>query len=294
MVARGVALSPGRALEVGHYHLGRARSGLTPAFHKTRVWETGIDPGIFCRCEFARTLAMRGFPDQGLQYVRDAVTEARALEHPQPLAFALLFSTIVHLSRREPAQVCRVYDELAALCLAHGIAQELQWGAPLRGRALVELGQIDQGLEELKAGLAAHTLTRSALLRPYYFVLYAGGLLRARRFDEAQAALAESRAVADATSQHAYDAEHRRLQAEVLLAQGDLQGTERVYRESLEIARSQGARWFELRSSRGYASFLLGAGRADEARTVLGICDSITEGRETHDFVYAEALLRTL
>ena len=138
------------------------------------------------------------------------------------------------------------------------------------------------------------SLTRSALLRPYYFVLYAGGLLRARRLDEAQAALDESRAVADATSQHAYDAEHRRLQAEVLLAQGDLEGTERVYLESLDIARRQGALWFDLRSSRGYASYLIGTGRPDEARAALRICDSITEGRETHDFVYAEALLRTL
>ena len=67
-----------------------------------------------------------------------------------------------------------------------------------------------------------------------------------------------------------------------------------MYRESIEIARLQGARWFELRSSRGYASFLLRLGRAEDARVVLGVCDSITEGRDTHDFVYAEALLRTL
>ena len=222
------------------------------------------------------------------------MTEARALEHPQPLAFALLFSTIIHLARREPAEVCRVYDELSALCRAHGIAQELQWGAPLRGRALIELGQIDRGLDELKAGMETHTLTRSALLRPYYLVLLAGGLLRARRLDEAQAALNESQNVAESTGQHAYDAEHRRLQAEVLLAQGDHEGTERTYLDSLAIARSQGATWYVLRSSRGYASFLLGVGRTKEAREALAICDSIVEGRDTHDFVYAEALVRTM
>jgi adenylate cyclase len=237
---------------------------------------------------------MRGFPDQGLRMVRDAVTEARALEHPQPLAFALLFSTIVHLARREPEQVCRVYDELAALCRAHGIAQELNWGAPLRGRALVELGQIERGMEELNAGMETHTLTRSALLRPYYLVLVAGGWLRARRLDDAQAALTDSRNVADATGQHAYDAEHRRLQAEVFLAQGDHDATERTYLESLEIAKAQGAQWYILRSSRGYASFLLGVGRAKEARDALSICDSIVEGRDTYDFIYAEALLRTI
>jgi serine/threonine protein kinase/predicted ATPase len=290
----GAALFHLGELEVAHEHLKRGLELYDPAFHKPRVWETGIDPGIFCRCEFGRTLAMRGFPDQGMRCVEQAVTEARALEHPQPLAFALLFSTILHLARREPSEVCRVYDELAALCRAHGIAQELQWGAPLRGRALVELGQIDAGMQELKAGLAAHAITHSALLRPYYLVLLAGGLLRARRLDQAQEALTESKAAAEATSQHAYDAEHRRLQAEVLLAQGDHAGTERAYLESLDIARSQGAHWYTLRSSRGYASFLLGVGRTEEARQLLAVCDSITEGRDTHDFIYAEALLRTL
>jgi hypothetical protein len=100
--------------------------------------------------------------------------------------------------------------------------------------------------------------------------------------------------VADATEQHVYDAEHRRLEAEVLLARGDYDGTERTYKEALQIAGSQGARWLELRASRGYASFLLGQSRPDEARDVLGICETITEGRDLHDFVYAEALLRTL
>lgn len=226
--------------------------------------------------------------------IRAAVAEARALEHPQPLAFALMFSTMIHLLRREPADVCRVYDELADLCRAHGIAQELQWGAPLRGRALVELGQIDRGLEELKDGLAAHTIIRSALMRPYYLVLYAGGLLRARKFDAAMAALQESRAVSDATSQHAYDSEHRRLQAEVLLKRGDAAAVEPLYRESLDIARKQGAKWLELRAARGYASFLIERNRTAEAREILGVCESIPEAHTTMDYVYAEALLRTL
>ena len=281
-------------LEVAHDHLATGLELYQPGFHKPRVWETGIDPGIFCRCELARTFTMRGFPDQGLQMVRHAVTEARALEHPQPLAFALLFSTIIHLARREPAEVCRVYDELAALCRTHGIAQEMQWGAPLRGRALIELGQIDRGMDELRAGMESQVITRSALLRPYYLVLVAGGWLRARRLDEAQAALTDSRQVAETTGQHAYDAEHRRLQAEVFLARGDHQATERTYLESLEIAKAHGARWYILRSSRGYASFLLGVGRAKEAGDVLSVCDSITEGRDTYDFVYADALRRTI
>ena len=290
----GAALFHIGELEVSHEHLARGLELYDPAFHRPRVWETGIEPGIFCRAELSRTLTLRGHADEGLRMIRSAVAEARALEHPQPLAFALLFSTIIHLLRREPNDVCRVYDELAGLCRAHGIAQELQWGAPFRGRALVELGQIDRGIEELKSGLAAHTLTRSALMRPYYLVLYAGALLRARRFDDAMAALSESRAVADATTQHAYDSEHRRLHAEVLLKTGNADAAETSYRESLEIARRQGSTWLELRAARGYASYLIERGRSAEAREALRICESIVQGRDTMDYVYADALLRTL
>ena len=45
-------------------------------------------------------------------------------------------------------------------------------------------------------------------LRPYYFVLLAGALLRAGDLKRAQASLDESTRLADATGQHAYIAEH--------------------------------------------------------------------------------------
>jgi hypothetical protein len=290
----GAALFHMGELEVGHVHLGRGLELYDPSFHNPRVWETGVDPGIFCRCEMARTLTLLGYPDQGLACVLEAVGQARALEHPQPLAFSLLFLTLVHGARREPEHVCRVFDELSSLCRGHGIAQELHWAVPLRGRALVELGDIRRGLEELGLGIEAHLSTRSTLLRPYYFILYAGALLRAREFDRARQALVEAREVSDATNQHAYDSEHRRLEAEVSLALGNHSSCEELYRESLAIARGQGARWLELRAARGYASFLAGAGRGGEARDVLQVCDWFTEGRDTIDFVYADALRRTL
>jgi len=135
----------------------------------------------------------------------------------------------------------------------------------------------------------------SALLRPYYLVLLAGAQLRAGRLDRAQASLDESTRVAEATGQHAYDAEHSRLQAEVHGAAGAADAAERKYREALEIPRRQGARWLELRAARGYAHHLVEHSRAVEARTLLEPIRSwFTEGRETMDFLYAEGLLKTL
>jgi tetratricopeptide (TPR) repeat protein len=153
---------------------------------------------------------------------------------------------------------------------------------------------VTQGLELLAQGLDAHIATRSMLLRPFFFVLHAGALLRAGRLDAADQALEESRVVAEATSQHAYDAEHRRLRAVVQTARGDVDRAAMHYEEALSIARSQNARWLELRAARGYAALLIEAQRPDEARQALQVCDWFTEGRDTLDFVYADALRKTL
>jgi predicted ATPase len=136
---------------------------------------------------------------------------------------------------------------------------------------------------------------RSALIRPYYLVLLAGAQLRAGLLDRAQASLAESTRVAEATGQHSYDAEHARLQAEVFAAQGAVDDAESKYREALHTSRVQGARWLELRASRGYAHHLVEHGRASEARALLQpILSWFTEGRDTMDYLYADGLLRTL
>ena len=75
VVARRRAVPPGRARSRSRAP-GAGAELYDPSFHGPRVWETGIDPGIFCRCELARTLTLRGFPDHGLAMVQDAVAAA--------------------------------------------------------------------------------------------------------------------------------------------------------------------------------------------------------------------------
>ena len=291
----GAALFHLGQLESGHTHLERAMTLYDPVFHGARVWQTGIEPGIFCRCEFSRTLTLRGFPDTGLATVQRAVADARALDHPQPLAFALLFEILVHLARRSPREIQRTYEQLAVVCHAHGIAQEITWATPIVGRALIELGDVKRGLRVIEEGLAKHAVTRSALLRPFYLVLLAGALLRAGLFARAQAALDEAMRVAEDTGQQSYAAEHARLQAEVLSATGVLDQAEESYRTAITLSRLQGARWLELRAARGYAAFLIAHDRTDEAREILTpVVGWFTEGKDTMDYLYAESLLKTL
>jgi len=160
---------------------------------------------------------------------------------------------------------------------------------------MLDLGDTSRGLRVLEEGLAAQTITRSALLRPYYFVLLAGALLAVREFSRAQRALDDARAVAIATSQNAYAAEHARVQAELLRVQGRGPEAECFYVDAITAARVQGALWLELRAGRAFAEFLTADGRIDEARRVLAeALAKVRKGQTTPDYVKAEALLATL
>ena len=83
------------------------------------------------------------------------------------------------------------------------------------------------------------------------------------------------------TGQKAEHAEMLRLKGEALLTR-DRSATgeaDKCFREALEVARAQEAKWWELRTSVSLARLLRDTGRADEAHQLLaGIYTWFTEG----------------
>jgi len=92
-------------------------------------------------------------------------------------------------------------------------------------------------------------------------------------------------------------AEMLRLKGEVLLMQ---EGTaraeaERCFREGIEVARAQEAKWWELRTTVSLARVLRDTNRRDEARAILSeIYNWFTEGFDLPDLKDAKAALDDL
>ena len=90
-------------------------------------------------------------------------------------------------------------------------------------------------------------------------------------------------------------AEMLRLKGEMLLMRGQSAQAEACFRGSLEVARVQEAKLWELRTSVSLARLLRDAGRREEARTILAeIYNWFTEGFDTADLKEAKALLDEL
>jgi hypothetical protein len=91
-------------------------------------------------------------------------------------------------------------------------------------------------------------------------------------------------------------AEILRLKGDLLLASDGLPAAaERYFREAVDLARVQQARWWELRATTSLARLLAREGRCDEALTILAESYNwFTEGFDTADLKDAKALLDEL
>ena len=134
----------------------------------------------------------------------------------------------------------------------------------------------------------------SAVMAPLFLVMHVGGLAKARRRDEALDALARGIAQAAQQGQHYYDAELHRLRAEILLdTDGNaVEQAEAHFHQSLEIARRQEAKTFELRAATTLARLWQRQGKREKARALLApLYAWFTEGFDTRDLIDAKALL---
>ena len=92
-----------------------------------------------------------------------------------------------------------------------------------------------------------------------------------------------------------YRPETLRIRGELRLKQGDLQLAEADFRESISLARSMGAKAWELRTPMSLARLLAREGHHAEARTILAeIYGWFTEGFDTADLKEANSLLEEL
>jgi len=264
----------------------------------------GTDPGVGCLCFLAMALWYRGYPDQALARITDAVSLAEELAHPLSLSGSLNFAARVAQFRRE-VQVCRARAEASILASTKlGFSYWLAEATVLRGWALAAEGQNELGLNQMREGMGAYAATGGMLWRLYYLALAAESCGVVGRFEDGLTQLAEAIGLVQTTDEHEHEAELYRLRAELSLkrtAVADLskpvfnETGERDFRRAIAIAVNQQAKSLELRATTSLARLLRDTGRRDEARTMLAaIYDWFTEGFDTADLKDAKALLDRL
>jgi predicted ATPase len=107
--------------------------------------------------------------------------------------------------------------------------------------------------------------------------------------------LTEALELVERTDERWFEAELYRLMAEALIAKSDRHGAESCLLRSLETARTQGAKHWELRAASSMARLWRDQAKRTDARALLKpIYSCFTEGFDTRDLIDAAALLAEL
>jgi predicted ATPase len=254
----------------------------------------GEDPGVGCLAYGAATLWHLGYPDQAVRSVAESRRLAEEIGDPFNVAQALYYGALTHLCRREAGRARELAAELMGLGREHGFTLLLAGGMVLHGRCLAEQGEGEEGLAQMRQGLADWQATGALSHRPYQLALLAEALAREGRAGEGLAAVGEGLALASATGERFWEAELHRLQGEIVPA-GAGAPAEGPLLRSLDVARRQQARSLELRAAVSLGRLYRQQGRQAEARPLLAQTYGwFTEGLDTADLQDARQLLDEL
>ena len=288
-------LAPARA------HLERVLALFDPARHRVLGTDYAVDTRISGLSWLANTLLVLGFPEQALARGREAVTEARELRHVQSLAVALTAGGCsLHCLARDPQTVGEQAEELVTLCAKHeAIPFHLTVGRLYRGWVTTAAKDgAEEGSALMREALAAYRATGAGTAVAYYLGLMAEAHRRAGLPERGLDLLDEGLDLVEHTGERWPEAELHRLRGELLRAlpsRDAVAEAKACMTRAVVVARSQGARWWELRAAASLARLSRDQCRAAEGRELLApVVATFTEGLAFPDLVDARALLEEL
>jgi predicted ATPase/DNA-binding winged helix-turn-helix (wHTH) protein len=295
----GLALRGHWAMEITFTHIGKfdvaldhfdqALERYDPAQHRDDSFLYALNPGVAMPCFAAWSLWCVGKPDQAVQRIEQALALASELSEPQGLAHALLFASVLYHLRRDHLNTRNYADAVINISKAHGLVLYCSMAMLMKGWTLTEQGLHMAAIDHLHHGLHHLDETGTLLVRPHFLSLLANAMMKVNQLDEAMLLLDEALAIVNAKGERYFEAELYRLRGELLLAQSadNRADAEHYFTRSLEIAESQHARSWQLRTAMSLA-------RLDPSQwtdRLAQIYDTFTEGFDTADLQDARELI---
>jgi class 3 adenylate cyclase/tetratricopeptide (TPR) repeat protein len=278
-----------------HFEHGVVSAVRQPQRAAPFVWV--IHPEVSNRTILASALGYLGYVDQALIQAQQGCALAQELAHPPSLEVALSHTARVHLLRREAPLVHTHSAAALAIADEQGFAQRSGGNTVLRGWALSRQGQAEEGIAQIRQGIAAFRATSANAWCHYWLALLAEASAAAGQIAQGLTAVEEALTLVGQNGECFHEAELHRLHGELLLQQPSpaIPQVLTCFHYALEVARRQEAKLLELRALMSLARLWQQQGKRAEAHRLLAeIYGWFTEGFDTPDLQEAKALLEEL
>lgn len=275
-------------------HLDKAISLYDSEKHFSHGPMYGQDPGVVSLGVLSWTLWLQGYPEQALVKHERCLDLARHQSHNHSIAWAFGYGASFRQFRREIEAGKRLAEQGIAFSNERGFHLWSLAATYTLGWALNHLGQSEAAVVVLRDAVDKWKNTGARITRPHQLGLLADALGALNRAEEGIALIDEALDELHDTGEQYYKAELHRLKGELLLRPtiADEAGACDAFFESLQIARSQGAKAWELRTAISLVRLRRRQGKSHEAYHILAnIYSQFTEGFDTPDLRDARGLL---
>jgi predicted ATPase/class 3 adenylate cyclase len=284
-------------LEIAREHLEQAYVLYDSKEHHPSAATYGLDLKTATLNFLSPILWLLGYPDQALAMSDSNLSHAHQLGYAFNLALAMMWVYYTRMLRREYRAGKEQAEQLLELASKHGISDGIVAAKVQCALAKSRLGPSGkQMLSEVRQCMGDYRAKWDKFLVPYNLGTLASALAAAGRSDAALSVIAE--ALALDTDECWSEAELQRLNGEIRLTVGGAgaaSDAEACFARSLDIARRQSARSWELRTVMSLAGLWRDQGKCEQARDVLApVYGWFTEGFDTQDLKDAKALLDEL
>lgn len=258
------------------------------------------DDRAMARALFARVLCLQGFPDSAHREARASLDEVGGSDRQVTLCRVLFYG----MGRIAPmtGDFAAAEEAVGMIIEAAANAAVPFWtmaGQFVRGKLLVERHEFSDGLAVLRDAFSISDRSGWRLSHPEFMGSLALALAGLGRFDEARDAVDQAIEEADAgdDGQQWYGPELLRIKGEVQLQSGNDQSVQAAdcFEQAADLAREQGALFWELRTAVSAARLRVGQKDPSGAAEVLQpVYDRFTEGFDCTDLKAARTLLDSL
>ncbi|ETI63075.1 transcriptional regulator [Sphingobium sp. C100] len=232
--------------------LARARQELERAMEicgpslRSRTIRYGFDNRSRTGIALAFTLWLLGEAEQAAGVARQTVLEAARLQHAVTQSIALVWSLVIHLWMHDLDVAEEALDALAASAETNALDPYIAAANGFRGELSFQRDHAPGALDAISESLDRLRAARYELLVTPFTITLAQDLLLALRFGEARDLVAPALARCEAIGERFAIPELLRIKARIIhRLDGDVVTSEALLRDSIALAREQGARAWE-------------------------------------------------
>lgn len=245
----------------------------------------------------ARNLWLQGYPAQADIRARQTIADAAKLDHSLTLCIALLGGIAVFLWRDDLQSAEEHIEWLISRAGLHFLSPYVTVARGFEAEVAIRRGDVRSGIETLRQCVEQLHSANYEVFTTMLEISIVKGLTAIGEIEEGLSRINRTIELVEKNGDLCYMPELLRIRGNLHLSSptAAADNAEICLMHSLEFSRKIGARAWELRTATDLATFLLGDGRARDARGLLQpVFQRFSEGLDTADVTAAERLLAKL